>query len=57
MKRLPGYRQTFRSSRSAKATLSGIETIRTIKCGHVYHKQPGVHSEIAFIAELFEAAA
>ncbi|MEP4399545.1 DDE-type integrase/transposase/recombinase, partial [Parasphingorhabdus sp.] len=31
MKRLLGYRQSFRSLRTAKATLSGIETIRTIK--------------------------
>lgn len=30
MKRLLGYRQSFRSLRSAKTTLSGIETIRTI---------------------------
>ncbi|MEL7064972.1 MAG: DDE-type integrase/transposase/recombinase, partial [Bacteroidota bacterium] len=35
MKRLLGYRQSFRSLRSAKATLSGIETIRNIKHGHV----------------------
>ena len=35
MKRLLGYRQSFRSLRTAKATLSGIETIRTIKRGHI----------------------
>jgi IS6 family transposase len=57
VKRLLGYRQSFRFLRSAKATLSGIETIRTIKRGHVHHKQPGVHGEIAFMAALFEAAA
>lgn len=57
MKRLLGYRQSFRSLPTAKATLSGIETIRTIKRGHVHQKQPGVHGEIAFIAGLFEAAA
>nr|WP_281347156.1 DDE-type integrase/transposase/recombinase [Tritonibacter litoralis] len=56
MKRLLGYRQSFQSLRSAKATLSRIETIPTIKRGHVHHKQPGVHGEIAFIADLFEAA-
>jgi IS6 family transposase len=42
--------------RSAKATLSGIETIRTIKRDHVRNKQQGVAGEIQFIAQLFEAA-
>ena len=56
MKRLLGYRQSFRSLRSAKATLSGIETIRTIKRGHVHHKQAGVRGEIQFITQLFAAA-
>jgi len=41
---------------TAKATLSGIETIRAIKRGHIHHKQPGVKGEIRFIAKLFEAA-
>jgi transposase, IS6 family len=57
VKRLLGYRQSFRSLRSATATLSGIKTIRTIRRGHVHHKQPGARGEIAFIAALFEAAA
>ena len=57
MKRLLGYRQSFRSLRTAKATLSGLETIRTIKRGHLHRKQSGVQGEIAFIAGLFEAAA
>ena len=39
--------------RTAKATLIGIETIRTIKRGHIHNKQPGVKGEIAFIASLF----
>ncbi|MEP2781306.1 MAG: IS6 family transposase [Pseudoruegeria sp.] len=56
MKRLLGYRQSFRSLRSAKATLSGIEIIRTIKRRHIYHKQPGVQGEIQFIYQLFAAA-
>jgi IS6 family transposase len=56
MKRLLGYRQSFRSLRSAKATLSGIETIRTIKRGHIHHKQPGVQGEIRFLNQLFDAA-
>lgn len=57
MKRLLGYRQSFRSLRTAKATLRGIETIRTIQRGHICHTQPGAQCEIAFIADLFEAAA
>ncbi|PIE12459.1 MAG: IS6 family transposase, partial [Rhodobacterales bacterium] len=56
MKRLLGYRQSFRSLRSAKATLSGIETIRTIKRGHIHHKQLGVLGEIQFISQLFASA-
>lgn len=56
MKRLLGYRQSFRSLRSAKATLSGIETIRTIKRGHIHNKNSGVHGEIKFISQLFVAA-
>jgi IS6 family transposase len=56
LKRLLGYRQSFRSLRSAKATLNGIETIRTIKRGHINNKQQGVLAEIMFIARLFEAA-
>jgi len=38
MKRLLGYRQSFQSLLSAKATLSGIKMIRTIKRGHINHK-------------------
>jgi len=53
LKRLLGYRQSFRSLRSAKATLQGMETIRTIKNGHVNTKQQGVRGEIAFVDQLF----
>ncbi|MEL7029902.1 MAG: DDE-type integrase/transposase/recombinase, partial [Pseudomonadota bacterium] len=42
MKRLLGYRPSFRSLRTAKATLSGIETIRSIRRGHIHHKPPGI---------------
>nr|WP_319799780.1 DDE-type integrase/transposase/recombinase [Roseobacter sp. H9] len=35
LKRLLGYRQSFRSLRSAKITLQGMETIRTIKNAHI----------------------
>jgi IS6 family transposase len=57
LKRLLGYRQSFRSLRSAKATLQRIETIRTIKNGHIHSKQPGVRGEITFIHGLFGLAA
>ena len=57
MKRLSGYRQGFRYLQSAKATMSGIETIRTIKRDHIHHEQPGAKGEIEFIRGLFEAAA
>jgi len=56
MKRLLGCRRSFRSLRSAKTTLSGLETIWTIKRGHIHQKQPGVLGEIQFIAKLFETA-
>ncbi|MFG6562015.1 IS6 family transposase [Sulfitobacter sp. 1A15299] len=55
-KRLLGYHQSFRSLRTAKTTLSGIETIRTIKRDHIHYKQPGVRGEIQFISELFADA-
>ncbi|GLO69114.1 hypothetical protein MACH17_06310 [Phaeobacter inhibens] len=57
LKRLLGYHQSFRSLRSAKTTLSGIERIRTSKRGHIHHKQPNVQGEIAFIDSLFDTAA
>lgn len=57
LKRLLGYRQSFRSLRSAKATLQGMETIRTIKNGHIHNRQPGVLGEIAFMQKLFGLAA
>jgi len=53
MKRLPGYRQSFRPLRSAKATLSGIETVRTIERGHIHNKQAGVDGEIALLNHLY----
>lgn len=56
LKRPLGYRQSFRFLRSAKATLSGIETIRTIKRGHIHHTQTGVKGEIQFISQLFTVA-
>lgn len=55
-KPLLGCRKSSRSLRSAKATISGIETIRTIKRGNIQHKQPGVRGEIQFISQLFAVA-
>ncbi|WP_339761134.1 IS6 family transposase [uncultured Sulfitobacter sp.] len=57
LKRLLGYRQSFRSLRSAKATLQGMETIRTIKNGHIHNRLPGVQGEITFVQNLFGIAA
>ncbi|MEO9517082.1 MAG: IS6 family transposase [Paracoccaceae bacterium] len=56
LKRLLGYRQSFRSLRCAKATLQGMETIRTIKNGHIQNRQPGVQGEVAFVRRLFDLA-
>ena len=57
LKRLLGYRQSFRSLRCAKATLRGMETIRTIKNGHIQNRQLGVRGEVAFVSQLFGLAA
>nr|WP_254868728.1 transposase [Phaeobacter sp. HF9A] len=56
MKRLLGYCQSFRSLRSAKANLSGLETIRAIKRGHIQTRDPDVRGEIQFIIQLCESA-
>jgi IS6 family transposase len=52
-KRLLGYRQSFRFLRSAKATLQGMVTIRTIKNAHIATKQQGARGEISFVNQLF----
>ncbi len=57
VKRLPGYGQNFRSLRTLKATLNGIEAIRTIERGHIHQKKPGVQSEIASICQLYRLPA
>jgi len=57
LKRLLETRPSFRSLRSAKATLMAIETIRTIKNGHIQNAQPGVRGEIDFVRNLFSEAA
>lgn len=52
IKLLLGYRQSFRSLRSTKATMSGIETIRTIKRGHIQNKQQGILGKMQFVSQL-----
>lgn len=47
----------FKSLSSAKATLHGIEAVRTIKRGRVNAKQSGVSGEIRFVKELSDIAA
>ena len=46
----------FKSLSAAKDTLVGIETVRSIKNGHVVRKGPGVAGQIRFIVSLFPAA-
>ncbi|MEM9592082.1 MAG: hypothetical protein AAF967_12195 [Pseudomonadota bacterium] len=54
MKRRLGYRQSFRSLRTAKTSRSGIGAIRTINRGHAHNKQTGVTGDFEFIGRLFE---
>jgi len=48
-----GYREIFRSLRSAKATLNGMETVWTAKRGQIHQEQSGVLDKSQFIAHLF----
>lgn len=57
LKRLLGSRQSFRSLRTAKATIIAIEAIRAIKNGHISNEVPGVRGEIDFVRKLFANAA
>lgn len=57
LKRLLGYRQSFRSLRTAKATLQGVEILRTIKNKHIHNPHPGIQGEIKFVKNLFRTAA
>lgn len=49
--------QSFRSLRTAKATLTGNEAIRTIKNGRIAGKAEDVLGEITFVRDLFREAA
>jgi len=57
LKRLTNPMRGFRSLDSAKATLKGIEAIRTIKKRQYHDIDRGVAGEVKFIASLFQAAA
>ncbi len=57
LKRQLVYRQSSRSLSSAKATLRGIETVRTIKNRHVYDMKPGNQGEIDLLHKVFGFAA
>lgn len=53
LKRLLGFPQSFRSLRTAKATLRGIEAIRTIKNQHIHNSDSGIQGEMKFVKSLF----
>ncbi len=56
LKRIIGPGKGFQTIRTAKATLQGIESIRTIKRGHVQNKSAGVAGEVSFLNDLFAIA-
>ena len=57
LKRLTKPMRGFRSLGTAKATLRGIEAIRTIRKQQYETVEPGVGGEIEFLAALFPTAA
>ena len=57
LKKLITPMRGFKPLSSAKATLRGIEAIRTIKRGQVNDKEPGVIDETRFVKHLFGLAA
>lgn len=57
LRRLLGYRQGFRSLRSASSTLRRIEDLRTIKNNQIGTVKPGLQGEIAFALGMFGLAA
>lgn len=57
LKRLTNPMRGFRRLNTAKATLKGIEAIRTIKKHQYETIEPGVEGEIKFLAALFPIAA
>jgi len=57
LKKVLGPMRGFRRLSSAKATLKGIEAVRTIVRDGVYGRSPGVRGEVQFINNLFAARA
>jgi len=57
LKKLLNPMRGFKTLRSAKATLHGIETIRTIKNNHIHQRKPGPLGEIEHLHKLFGLAA
>lgn len=57
LKRLTIHGKGFQSLRTAKATLKGIEAIRTTRRGHVHGRSDGIAGEVSFVNELFGLAA
>lgn len=49
-----GFGLCFLYLRTAKATLQGIEVLRTIKNQHIHNPQPGIQGEIDFVKNLFK---
>ncbi|MCF6305290.1 MAG: transposase [Rhodobacteraceae bacterium] len=47
----------FKSLRSAKAALKGIEAIRTIKNNHIHYRNSGPRGELEHLHKLFRLAA
>ena len=53
LKRIIDPGKGFQTLRSAKATLQGVEAMRTIKRGHVHGKPAGIPGEVSFVHGLF----
>jgi IS6 family transposase len=47
----------FKTLRSAKVTLQGIETIHTIKNNHIHHRKSRPLGDIEYLHKLFGLAA
>lgn len=57
LKRKTDPGEGFQSIRTAKATLKGVEAVRTIKRGHVQNSPDGVTGELLFRMNFFGLAA
>lgn len=57
LKSIIGPGKGFQTLRTAKATLLGIEVIRTIKRGDVLEPVPNVRAEIRLVKQMFRIAA